>query len=184
MRYGDGFWVVRDGRRLPRRSAPFCYPSTRGFEYDDGTGDRGDYLLEPFTVDYVPPSQANGTAYRMTVAGNPNPVLHDNSFDFDFASIPRVLRWAACDKADYRIRVGSLFHDILFCAHHPLFPLDETNLLLREIMEAYSDEKFDDWQLRQKVYSAVRAGGPFVWKKTENELATYRRLFTLDVVPL
>ena len=194
MKYGEGFWCVKEGVRLPRR----IYPATRGFEYLDGTGDCGEFLLEDWCFDYVAPGSRE--ALRMTIAGNLRPVLHRNSFDFDWASIPRPARAITCDKADYRIRAGCLPHDMGFCVQEVLPGLDRTwwNTLLFEIMEAYSvtwDETkagsfksrlrmkaryLEDRALRNGVLAGVTLGGPFVWGKTPEEIAVYRRLFKVE----
>lgn len=186
MRYGEGFVVERGGTLVNDRRSPYAYPSTRGFEYADG--DRGDMLVEDFTCIYQKPGTTE--TYRITVVGNAHPLIRENSFDFDFASIDfRALRALSCDKADYRIRTASLLHDILFCVHDPAFPLHDTNVLLREVIEAYSgsidsngyqSHSVTDAILREKVYASVVLFGKRYWDKTDDELLTYRRLFKIE----
>ena len=176
MKYGDGFWVVEKGVRLPFRD----FPSTKGFEYADGSGDWGELLLNDFTVDYLPPGMRN--PLRMTIAGSSAPVLHVNSFDFDFASIPKVFRTMVCDKADHRIRVGSLFHDMGYCVHEAMPFMDKAfwDTMLVEIAEAYGMP----WSTRQEVWLGVKAGGWAAWPKSPEEMAVYRKLFSVEQVPL
>lgn len=194
MKYGQGFWcVLPDGTRSKTR----IYPVTRGFDYNDGTGDRGEWLLEDFVVDYLPPGWEN--AIRMTFR---------NGFDFDWASIPtRLGRFLACDKADHRIRVASLGHDMGFCVHDVwvgIMTLSFWNEFLEQVMEAYCGDdpgvvlppksiwqktkdkaqEASDWALRKKVRAAVATGGPFCWKKTPEELEKYRALFDANIVPI
>lgn len=186
MKYGQGFWcILPDGTRSKTR----VYPQTRGMEYNDGTGERAEWLTEDFVVDYVPPGWT--TAIRMTFR---------KGFDFDWASIPtRFGRFVACDKADYRIRAASLGHDMGFCVHEvwPCMTLSFWNTFLEEVMEAYSGDDpgvilpkkslwqktkdaaqvSADWALRKKVRLAVATGGPFCWKKSEADIEKYRKLF-------
>lgn len=201
MIYGDGFWVVRDGKRLHDRFCEGAYPKTVGFEYQDGTPDRGEFLVENFTIDYVPPGWTNGMALRMTIRGNPNPILHEETFDFDWASIPQILRGPlTCDKADHRIRVGALFHDMGYCVHEvlPFMTIGWWNELLEEAMEAYceprryskesllaySARRSRDTALRKEVRAGVAVGGPFCWKKSTEDVEYYRGLFHVEQVPL
>lgn len=197
MKYGEGFWCVQGGERLPQRT----YPSTRGFEYLDGTGDCGEFLLEPWCFDYTPPGQSD--TLRFTIAGSLSPILHQNAFDFDWASIPKPCRAMTCDKADYRIRAACLPHDIGFCVHEfwPGFDMKFWNQMLFEIMEAYSVTQDDvraavgrkakakmqarylgDRALRNAVLAGVTVGGPFVWKKTPEEIALYSKFLTVKYV--
>lgn len=176
MRYGDGVVVLLDGVPVYDRKSPYAFPATRGFQYPDGA--YGDFLLENFTIKYTNPRTHK--TYIITVLGNSNPRI-GTAFDFDFASIDaRLFRALTCDKADYRIRVASLFHDILFCVHDPAFPLKQTNLLLYDIMSAYSDGSIADAWLRDKVFSAVEVGGWKYWPKTVAELNTYRSMFKCE----
>lgn len=202
MIYGAGFWCVEDGVRLDRRT----YPSTRGFEYgavdpDDKTGDCGEWLLKPWCFDYTVPG--TDVTLRFTIAGNPMPVLHENAFDFDWASIPRLLRAFTCDKADYRIRAGCLPHDMGFCVHEYWPGMDRRfwNRMLFEIMEAYSmtweevqaasrwkrkavmlKRYLCDRALRNAVLAGVTVGGPFVWRKTPEQIALYSRMLKIEQV--
>lgn len=174
MKYGDGFWVVKDGVRVPREHA---YPETVGFEYNDGTGRVGEFLLKDFTVDYTPPGERQ--PIRMTVCGDLDPVLHVNSFDFDFASIPWLFRLSICDKADHRIRVGSLFHDMLYCNH--AFSRAFTDRMLVEMTEAYGMDRYRNW----KIHTGVRLGGWYFWNRHgPGDAAVYKDLFKMERVKL
>ena len=199
MKYGDGFWVVDPDSGLRFNSRFDAYPETRGFEYADGTGDKGEFLLQTFCADYTDPE--TGLVYRIRITGCRRPLLFVNAFDFDWASIPALFRGLlTCDKADYRIRVASLLHDAGFCVKEVLPGLDLVwwNRLLEEVMEAYSADvvqenlsldswrdriKFRvraarDWMLRMKVAAGVAIGGWWVWRKPHDE-TTYRDLISV-----
>lgn len=191
MRYGENFWCVgKDGTRLEKR----VYPKTVGFEYaavdpTDRTGDRGEFLLEPFAIDYVPPGETD--ALRMCIFGDPDPKLHENSFDWDWASIPRMFRSIVCDKADHRIRVASLFHDMGYCVQDIWPGLDRAfwDRLIFEVMEAYSAAPGEpgycsDRVLRNEVLAGVMVGGGFAWKKPQTDVEMYRKMFLLSTVPV
>lgn len=202
MEYGRTFWCVENGGRLPAR----VYPRAMGFEYSavdpsDTTGDCGAFLLRDFTIDCILPGETE--AIRMTLLGSHQPKLHENSFDWDFASIPKAFRSLTCDKADPRIQVASLFHDIGFCVHEfwPGFDIRFWNRMIFEIMEAYSVTQDDvksavgwkakakmraryleDLCLRDAVYAGVTVGGPFAWKKTAEEIAMYSKMLRVERV--
>lgn len=202
MLYGKGFWCVENGVRLPVRT----YPDTRGFEYAsvdpaDKTGDRGEWLIRNWCFDYVPPGEAD--ALRFTIMGNLKPVLHENAFDFDWASIPKLARTITCDKADYRIRAACLPHDMGFCVHEfwPGFDIKFWNRMIFEIMEAYSVSQEDvdkavgfkakakmkarylaDKALRYEVLAGVTMGGSFAWPKTPEEITMYSKLLKVEPV--
>jgi hypothetical protein len=202
MKYGydgeKGYWCVRNGVRLP---APIL-PATEGLAYNDGTGECCDMLLKDWCVDIK--LKGWDCWIRFTIKGNINPVLHQNSFDFDFASRPNWTRAISCDKADYRVRAASLLHDILFCVLLEEFGLDVANQLLNEIMEVYYRElapetgnwlnrqrikaanalrRADDVKLRMIVYSGVKIGARFCWgKKTPEEIAMYRKMISVEVI--
>lgn len=198
MIYGKDFFCLgADGQRLAKRT----YPRTEGFEYADGTGDCGEMLLRTFAIELVLP---DGTWVRMRIRGDDAPKLHENSFDFDWASLPAITRSAlTCDKADYRIRTGSLFHDMGFCVKEfwPGFTMAFWNNILFGIMEAYSvswDEvtgveglkakaamlyRYNrDKALRWKVWAGVSVGGPFVWCKAKDPemVEAYRSMFSVE----
>lgn len=201
MKYGRGFWVVDASTGARIQSRIDTYPETRGFEYCDGTGDKGEFLLRDFCCDYVDPE--SGVCYRIRIRGSRSPVLGMNAFDFDWASIPKVCRAITCDKADYRVRVPSLLHDSGFCVKELLPGLDLRwwNRLLSEVMEAYSADaaqenialdtawakiKFaaraaiDCW-LRAKVAAGVFVGGWWVWRRP-HDVDTYRGLVSIEIV--
>ena len=175
MNYGDGFWCVRYGDRL---SVP-VYPRLEGFEYNDGTGDKGEWLLEDFTVDYRPPGlpASDPAVLRMTVKA---------SFDYDGASIPRAARSFVGDKLAHDIRVAALFHDIGYCVHDlPAsagFAADRAwwDDLIAQIIEAYGGTLAK----RCAVKAAVKQFGWCAWPKSEADLAKYRKLFSVEKVTL
>jgi len=180
MQYGQGFWVVENGMRLKDRS--LAYPSLRGFEYGDG--DFGHFLLKPFAFDYVKPNDGSGQAWRITISGDPNPLLHFNSFDFDGASVPhlKIVRMMVRDKLDPRWQVASLGHDLGYCVHEYVmgFTRSDWDELLSEIAEAYGESAY----YRGKYRLAVNVAGWACYKKTPEELAIYRSLVKIERVPL
>ena len=124
-----------------------------------------------------------------------------------------MFRSIVCDKADYRIRVASLFHDMGYCVQEIWPALDRRfwDRLIFEVMEAYSVSRDDveaavkaadgrlekdkvrakmearylaDRCLRNEVYAGVRVGGGFAWKKPQAEVEMYRNLFLLQQVPV
>ena len=185
MKYGQGFWVVKDGEPVPScRKFLDGYPALQPFEYNDGTGDTGWLLTKPFTFDYVKPGDKSGTAWRFTVSGDVNPVIHKNSFDFDGASVPqwKLLRMCVKDKMDLRFLVASLGHDLGHCIHEHVtgFTRADWNTFLYEVAECYGASAYD----RAKYKLAVDAAGWAVYSKTDEELATYRSLVKIERVPL
>ena len=61
MKYGQGFWVVKEGMRM--RDIRDAYPDGLcPFLYDDG--DLGWFHTEPFCFDYVKPGDNSGLAWR------------------------------------------------------------------------------------------------------------------------
>lgn len=178
MKYGHGFWTVENSVRTRERA----YPDLRPFEYNDGTGDTGWFLLRPFTFDYVAPGDRSGTAWRVIVAGDPNPVLRQNAFDFDGASVPpwKLIRPLVRDKMDLRFLVAALGHDLGHCIHEHVtgFTRADWNRFLSEVAEAYGASAYD----RAKYKLAVDAAGWAVYHKTAEELSTYRRLVKIERV--
>ena len=180
MKYGQGFWVVRNGERLRWIDTLHCFPALHPFFYDDG--DLGWFHLEDFTVDYVKPGSTCGLAWRITILGDPNPELHVNSFDFDGASRPDWTKAVTRDKMDKRWIVAADLHDIGYCIHEwrTGFTKEDWDTLLSEVAEAYGETKFQ----RDKYYSAVALFGGSRYPKTAAELAMYRKLVRIERVPL
>lgn len=181
MRYGDGFWVVKDGARVrDRRDA---YPELLPFEYDDGTGDCGWFTLAPFTFDYVKPGDGSGMAWRFTVAGCRNPNL-SSSMDFDGASVPQnpLVRVLVHDKMDHRWIVPAFGHDLGYCIHGygTGFTKSDWDRFLLEVSEAYGA----GWADRNKYWGVVAAVGGFAWKKTPEETEHYCDLVKVAKVPV
>ena len=181
MKYGQGFWVVKDGVRvLDRRDA---YPELLPFEYADGTGDVGWFNLSPFTFDYVKPGDTSGMAWRFTVAGCRNPTL-ETSFDFDGASAPqcKLIRPLVKDKMDHRWIVPAFGHDLGYCIHGygTGFTKSDWDTFLSEVAEAYGA----GWLDRKKYWSAVAAFGGFAWNKKPEETERYCGLVKIAKVPV
>ena len=179
MKYGQGFWVVKNGVRV--RDVRDAYPDgLKPFLYSDG--DLGWFHLGPFCFDYVKPGDRSGTAWRFEIAGDPAPVLHRNSFDYDGASIPPALRALARDKMDRRWIVPSDGHDLGYCIHGHVtgFTKADWDTFLLETGEAYGDNAYQCAKYRL----AVAIGGGLAWQKPEAELEIYRRLVKIKRVPL
>ena len=182
MKYGQGFWVVRNCERV--RDRAFAYPQLLPFEYQDGSGDAGWLALEDFCFDYVKPCDPSGLAWRFTVSGDPDPVPGVNAFDFDGASVPQVrfIRAFCLDKMDHRCLVAAFVHDMGHCIHEwkTGFTRMDWNRALSEIGEAYG---MTAWA-RAKYKLAVDAAGWACYSKTDEELARYRALVKIERVPL
>ena len=178
MKYGQGFWVVENGVRLKDRSR--AYPRLQPFEYADGTKDKGWLHLSDFTVDYVRPGDS--TAWRITIFGDPDPTEFINSFDYDGASIPPILRPLAADKMAHKWIVASDLHDLGYCVHGHVtgFTKADWDTALMEIGEAYGARALE----ARKYWAAVEAGGWAAWGKTETEASRYRNLCSFERVPL
>jgi hypothetical protein len=172
MKYGAGFWCIDPdtGLRLPHR----VYPDLRGFEYDDGTGDKAEWLLRDFIMDYIP--RGSEWIYRMTINGSRFPTF-STAFDYDGASMPKAFRTAICDKLGYEIRVPSLGHDIGYCVHEVLPEMGRMwwDEFISQTMEAYDATAAQ----RTAVYAAVRVAGEFWWNKSDSDLMRYRKLFSV-----
>ena len=156
MTYGVDFCVLDPvtGERLPG----LLWPLIRAFAYPDN-GSRGFWLKEDFTVEFV----FRGMRWRMTVRAG---------FDFDGASIPRWAWSIIGDPLALDILIAALFHDILFCAHHPAWPLHLTNALFLEIQQACGSR----WIKRNTTTKVVQAAGWALWKKSDADLAKYRAM--------
>ena len=182
MKYGRGFWVVKDGVRVRDRLSLDAYPALHPFEYADGTGDLGWFLTEDFCFDYVKPGDKSGLAWRFHVLGDPLPELHKNAFDYDGASIPEMLRAMARDKMDRRWIVPSLGHDVGYCVHGHVtgFTKADWDTFLLEVGEAYGDNLYQCGKYR----AAVILGGWAAWPKPDAEAEVYKNLVRIERVPL
>lgn len=173
MRYLDGFACVNNETGLIE--AERKYPYLVGFEYTDGTGLRGEFLLQDFHVRYRP--EGSKVVYDMTIKGNVRPCF-ENSFDFDGASCPSVLRILFYDKLAHQVRVAALFHDMGYCVHD----------VLPDMNKAFYDRMFYDMCLvygadvtkAANGYAAIRSAGFVFWSKTEEEIKRYRNLFIVE----
>jgi hypothetical protein len=161
--YGRDFWVIDPdtGERLPEP----VWPRLEPFRYPDGS--RGFWLLRDFTVEFI----FRGILWRMTIKAG---------YDTDGASKPRIF-WAVIgDPLRLEVLIAALVHDILYCVHHPAWPLDLTNLLFREIIQACDGS----WAYRNACHKAVQAGGWAVWPKTDEQLAKYRPMLIAEAIKL
>jgi hypothetical protein len=163
MKYGKDFWCIdhATGERLPEP----VWPLLQAFRYPDRS--RGFWLRRDYTVELI----FRGILWRFTIKAG---------YDTDGASKPRIF-WALIgDPLRLEIGIASLIHDILFCVHHPAWPLGLTNLLLLEIIQASGG----NWAYRNACHKAVQAGGWACWKKTPEQLAKYRpMLITTSTLP-
>lgn len=172
MKYGDGFICLDgNGNELAERA----YPELLPFEYNDGTGDCGWFLLEDFSFIYTDPT--TGKAWKITMKGDANPAI-GTSFDYDGASRPGITRGVAGDRMDHDVIVPSLVHDMGYCVHDYItgFTREQWDIALREIAEAYGC----NWFKRNEFYYAVRAGGIFRYQKTVNETLRYITLIEIE----
>ena len=178
MKYGEGFWVVKDGVRVKDRKD--AYPKLKPFEYADGTGDCGWALLEDFTFDYFPPG-SRGAGWRFTVKGDPDGDI-SRCFDYDGASRPAATREIAGDKMDFDVIVPSFGHDLGYCIHDYVtgFERCDWDEFLGEVMEAYGA---GSWK-RTKFVAAVSLFGRSRYAKSPAELEHYKGLVTVERVAL
>lgn len=160
MKYGVDMVCLReDGSVSPRVLMPNLLP----FFYDDG--DWGWYLTKDFTILVV----VDGRVYMVTAKA---------WFDYDGASIPRVLRSIVGDKMAHDILVAALFHDLFYCAHHPVFPKNVSDWFLAGAMEPYGANRVK----RTAVKGGVMVFGKSHWTKTPEEIAKYSgKLIITDV---
>ncbi len=119
MIFGVHFVCIEpDGRRATDRRFPKLLP----FLYADGDG--GWLLLEDFTIEV----KVNGSWFRLTAKAG---------FDYDGASIPRACWTLIGSKMDHDLIVAALFHDLLYCVHHPMFPRAVCDRLFADIQGVY-----------------------------------------------
>jgi hypothetical protein len=163
MIYNKDFWCIdhATGERLPEP----VWPLLQAFRYPDRS--RGFWLRRDYTVEFI----FRGILWRMTIKAG---------YDTDGASKPRIT-WALIgDPLRLEVLIAALVHDILFCVHHPAWPLGLTNLLFLEIIQATGG----NWAYRNACHKAVQAGGWACWKKTPEQLAKYRpMLITSQTLP-
>ena len=153
MIYNKDFWCIdhATGERLPEP----VWPLLQAFRYPDRS--RGFWLRRDYTVEFI----FRGILWRFTIKAG---------YDTDGASKPRIF-WALIgDPLRLEVLIAALVHDILFCVHHPAWPLGLTNLLFLEIIQASGG----NWAYRNACHKAVQAGGWLLWKKTDEQLAKYR----------
>lgn len=126
-------------------------PKLRHFRYEDDGGEAA-LLLEDFHV------RVRGRVFS-ALAG----------WDYDGSSKPRVV-WSI---VGHPFIVGGLIqftlHDEVYCMN--LLPRAEADWMMLETLGAFGG---NNWANRNAVWSAVRAGGGFVYPKTSEELAKYK----------
>jgi hypothetical protein len=84
-------------------------------------------------------------------------------FVTDFASIPRIFWSLVGSPATGKYQKSSIIHDILYVTES--LSRKECDNLFLEMLEAQGVS----WWKRNIMYSAVRIGGCFVWKKHTKE---------------
>lgn len=127
------------------------FPKLLPFYYPDGDG--GWILLEDFTTQYT----LNNRDLILTVK---------QGFDYDGASIPRFCRTLVGDKMQHDIIVGALFHDIMYCVHHPLFSRKVADRFIADKIFEYNGTLIKSYA----VYNALRTFGGIAWRKEEDPL--------------
>jgi len=139
---------------------PFYYVNKKG-EIDDC----GWWLLEDFSIAL----KLNDKWYKITCKAG---------FDFDGASIPRVVRSIVGDKMAHDIIVAALFHDIFYCVHDKIFNRKVSDKTLSLIIKYYGGTKAKE----RIVLNAVSLFGRFCWNKSDAELEKYRTLFEIKEI--
>lgn len=170
MEYGDRFWCVKNGVRLPEME----WPEVKAFRYNDGTSDEGHWLLDTFCVEWTPPWVTRDIVYRMTILGSRDPSML--RFDWDGSSIPRAFRSLVADRMGLDQQVASLFHDMAYCAHDLLLPRNRADTMFREFLSVYGASAAK----RDAEYAAVSSFGWSAWGKKPEELEKYRAMFKID----
>ena len=168
MKYGNGFQC------LDANLAPYpvrVYPRLMPFEYKDGTGDTGWFLLEDFNMLYRDP--ATGFEWIIRVKGDPAPSFR-SAFDFDAASIPRAFMSVVGSPTSLDILVAALGHDLGYCVNGSVtgFRRADWDRFLSEVIEAYGASRAK----RFACHRAVRLGGGFIYEKDEMYRERYMRL--------
>lgn len=91
-------------------------------------------------------------------------------FDYDGASIPRLVWPTIGHPMGVRKQVGAQFHDGFYASN--IIGRHEADDLFLELLEAFEES----WACRNKCWAAVRSCGGFVYPKTEEEKAKYMKL--------
>lgn len=130
---------------------PQClsFPTLTPFYYKDGGG--GWLLMNDFSKKYT----LNNKIYLLNIKAG---------FDYDGASIPRICRSIVGDKMSHDIIVGALFHDILYCVHHELFPRKEADKFIRYFIGEYNGTLAK----QIAVYDALRMFGGIAWNHQDS----------------
>jgi len=157
--YGEYFWCIDKDDNLLINPV---FPKVQTMFYLDESGnlDGDTYwcLLEDFSILY----KIADKWYKITCK---------KEFDFDFASIPRLLRSVVGDKTAPDIQTASLFHDLFYTAHHPLFPKYIADSFLGKVLRCYNGTVAKE----VAVYSAVKSFGWTCWHKSDKDLIKYNK---------
>ena len=94
------------------------------------------------------------------------------TFDYDGASIPRLVWPTIGHPMGVRKQVGAQFHDGFYASN--LLGRHESDDLFLELLEAFEES----WACRNKCWAAVRSCGWYVYPKTDAEKAKYLKLVT------
>jgi hypothetical protein len=108
--------------------------------------------------------------FHLRIHGDVYSILE--TFDYDGASIPRLVWPSIGHPMGVRKQVGAQFHDGFYASN--LIGRHEADDLFLELLEAFEES----WACRNKCWAAVRMCGGFVYPKTEAEKAKYRMLVT------
>ena len=160
MKYGKDFWCLDDRRR--RLPAP-VWPQLEPFKYPDGT--RGFWLREHYQVEFI----FRGQHWRLLVR---------YGFDFDGASIKRLVWSLIGDPLALNILIAALIHDIMFCVNHKNWPLEAANSLFYEIQQATGSP----WVKRRMTTAFVRCLGWITWKKSDDYMEKYSYYFEAEMI--
>ena len=148
MKYGIDFFVVGpDGKRIEsdgKLTDKKYYPPLHPFKYADGAG--GWWLTSDFTIDV----RINGRWFRVTAKA---------WFDYDGASIPRLMRTIVGGKMDADVIVAAMFHDLFYCAHHWLFTKDVSDRFFAGVQGVYGATPAQQVSTYQAVH--LFGGGPW-----------------------
>jgi hypothetical protein len=93
-------------------------------------------------------------------------------FDYDGASIPRLVWPTIGHPMGVRKQVPAGFHDGFYASN--IIGRHLSDDLFLELLEAFEES----WFCRNKCWAAVRTCGGFVYPKTEAEKAKYAKLVT------
>jgi len=141
------------------KDAGISFPKLQPFYYPDKDG--GWWLLEDFKIRY------NG--YLITAL---------KGFDYDGASIPRIMRSIVGDKMSHDIIVPALFHDLFYCVHLDPFDRPSADSFFQNVAGVYGA----DQAKRLAIWTAVRSFGWSCWSQTPEHIDKYRAFIKIEKV--